>query len=255
MKFYSYLTEKNEKNEYPATWKKYHCDDYMNNEQMTCIKCEDKFWVKDNILFCKNCKLEVKPEDIIWTCVICKKEFKSSVKIYNELEFKEMNYEIKNALIFKKVTKPCELPCKCVSNDEINNIDFYHKLDGECNGLLYYGSIDNKEFVVCSLCKKMTFLNKFYWNCPICNKSFISQKVKYSQENNLHNNRINEITNRKNKQEKFYSHLPNINVNNNNFQRFIKKNDSYIRKYIGSSNNSQHNTSKKKITYNKNRVG
>ena len=251
MKFYSYLNEKNVNNEYPATWKKYHCDDYMNNEQMTCIKCEDKFWVKDNILFCKNCKLEVKPEDIIWTCIICKKEFKSSVKIYNELEFKEMNYEIKNALLFKKVTKPCELPCKCISNDQINNIDFYHKLNGECNGLLYYGSIDNKEFLVCSLCKKMTFLNKFYWNCPICNQSFISKKVRYTQENNFHKNRINEISNRKNKQEKFYSHLPNININNNNFQRFIKKNDSYIRKCIGSSNSSKHNTSKKQLNITK----
>lgn len=90
----------------------------------------------------------------------------------------------------------------------------------------------------------MTFLNKFYWNCPICNQSFISKKVRYTQENNFHKNRINEISNRKNKQEKFYSHLPNININNNNFQRFIKKNDSYIRKCIGSSNSSKHNTSK-----------
>ena len=253
MKFYSYLNEKNMNNEYPATWKKYHCDDYMNNEQMTCIKCEDKFWVKDNVLFCKNCKLEVKPEDIIWTCIICKKEFKSGVKIYNELEFKEINYEIKNALLFKKVAKPCELPCKCIDQDQINNVEFYHKLNGECNGILYYGSIDNKEFLVCSLCKKMTYLNKFYWNCPICKQSFISQKVKYNQENNSRKNHINEISNKKSKQKNCYKNnfIYIKIVNNNNFQRFKKRNDSYIRKCIGSCNSSKNNISKKKLNITK----
>ena len=46
MKFYSHLIEKNKDNLYPATWKKYHCDEYLNNEQMTCIRCEEKLWVK-----------------------------------------------------------------------------------------------------------------------------------------------------------------------------------------------------------------
>ena len=190
---------------------------------MTCINCEDKLWIKDDLLICKKCKLEVKPEAIIWTCVICKKEFKSDAKIYNELEFKELNFEIKNALLYKRIAKPCYLPCKCLTINQISNIDFNHKGKVGCKGILYYGTIDNREFVICSLCKKMTFLNKFYWNCPICNQSFISKKVRYTQENNFHKNRINEISNRKNKQEKFYSHLPNININNNNFQRFIKK--------------------------------
>ena len=248
MKFYSHLIEKNKNNLYPATWKKYHCDDYMNNEQMTCIKCQSKFWVKDDVLICKNCKLEVNPEAIIWTCFICKQEFKSSVKIYNELEFKELNYEIKNALIYKKIAKPYELPCKCLSINQINNIDFNHKPNGECMGILYHGSIDNKEFVVCSLCKQMTYLNKFFWNCPICNKSFISQKIKcymqnntsiFNNNNNLnYTNNENALSNKTRKSKKnFYSHIPNINVNtNNNSQRDIKKNNSYIKKYIDMSN-------------------
>jgi hypothetical protein len=252
MKFYSYIVEKNKNNIYPATWKNYHCDDYMNNEQMTCIKCEEKLWVKDNILICKNCKLEVRPEAIIWTCIICKQEFKSNVKIYNELEFREINYEIKNALLYKKIAKPNELPCKCLPITQINNLEFNHKSNGGCKGILYYGAIDNKEFVVCSLCKKMTYLNKFYWNCPICNKNFISRRVKCYQKNN--NNFINNASNSnmnssisavkkyRKTQQNFYSN--NISNNNNNIQREIKKNDSYIKKYIeiNSSNSSnKHN--------------
>ena len=248
MKFYSYLIEKNKNNIYPATWKKYHCEEYMNNEQMTCIRCENKLWVKDDILICKNCNLEVKPEDIIWTCIICKKEFKSKVKIYNELEFKEINYEIKNALLYKKIVKPNELPCKCLSINQINNIDFNHKSSDGCKGILYYGSIDNKEFVVCSLCKKMTYLNKFLWNCPICNKNFICKRVKFYQINNNYinnsnNNNENYYSNKKyKKNQHFYSHLSNINNNsNNNTQRDIKKADSYIKKYIELNNSNDRN--------------
>ena len=248
MKFYSYLTEKNRSNIYPATWKKYHCEEYMNNEQMTCINCEDKLWVKDDILICKKCKLEVKPEAIIWTCVLCKKEFKSDVKIYNELEFKELNYEIKNALLYKKKAKPYDLPCKCLSTNQINNIDFIHKPKGDCKGILYCGTIDNKEFVVCSLCKKMTYLNKFYWSCPICNISFISKKVKFNKASNSFiselinaKKNINALTNKKfKKTQNFYSNLFKTNSNNNT-QREVKKNDSYIRKYIEISNSNHKN--------------
>ena len=240
MKFYSHLIEKNKDNLYPATWKKYHCDEYLNNEQMTCIRCEEKLWVKDDILICKNCKLEVKPEEIIWTCAVCKKEFKSSVKIFNELEFKEINYEIKNALLYKKITKPCELPCRCLSMSQINNIEFNHYTNGGCKGILYYGIIDNKEFVVCSLCKKMTYLNKFYWNCPICNKNFISKRVKCFQSGNNFPSKNNDNLysfkkNKKNQQN--YSHISNIN-NFYNTQRDIKKNDSYVRKFIETNNNN-----------------
>ena len=253
VKFYSYIVEKNKNNIYPATWKNYHCDDYMNNEQMTCIKCEDKLWVKDNILICKNCKLEVKPEAIIWTCIICKEEFKSSVKIYNELEFKEINNEIKNALLYTKIAKPNELPCKCLPINQIDNLEFNHNSNEGCKGILYYGAVDNKEFVVCSLCKKMTYLTKFYWCCPICNKKFISKRVKCYQKNsnnnipnktsdNTTNINSNIYSNKKFKksQQNFYN---NINNNNNNNHREIRKNGSYARKFIEiynpNSNNEQ----------------
>ena len=243
IKFYSYSIEKNKNNIYPATWKKYHCEEYMNNEQMTCIRCEEKLWVKDDILICKNCNLEVKPDEIIWTCIICKKDFKSQVKIYNELEFKEIQYEIKNALLYKKIAKPYELPCKCLSGNQINNIDFNHKGNGGCKGILYYGSVDNREFVVCSICKKMTYLNKFYWDCPICHKNFISNKLKFFNFNN------NVLTEKKNndfassnkkykKNQNYYSHISNISTNNNSNLRDIQKTDSYVKKYIEINNNN-----------------
>jgi hypothetical protein len=246
MKFYSHLIEKNTDNLYPATWKKYHCDDYMNNEQMTCIKCEGNFFVKDDMLICKNCKLEVNPEAIIWTCIICKQEFKSSVKIYNELEFKEINYEIKNALIYKKIVKPYTLPCGCLSLEQISQVDFYHKPNGVCKGVLYFGTIDNREFVVCSLCKQMTYLNKFHWNCPVCNKSFIIKKVKYYIQNNINkNNKIcrntenSLLSKEKKSQENFYSHIPSLNIDRN-IQRDLRKNNSCKRKFA-ESNNSREN--------------
>ena len=239
MKFYSHLIEKNKDNIYPATWKKYHCDEYMNNEQMTCVRCNDKLWVKDDILICKNCNLEVKPEEILWTCAICKEEFKSKVKIYNKLEFKEINYEIKNALLYKKIVKPKELPCKCLSINQINNIDFDHKSYGNCKGLLYYGSIDNKEFVVCSICKKMTFLNKFYWNCPKCNKKFITKRIKCFQTYNNDNNLCPNIKFKKN-QNNIYSHIANINSCINT-KRNIKKNESFKIKNIETNNSNNKN--------------
>ena len=83
---------------------------------MTCIKCGDKFWIKKDKLFCKNCKFEVDPLLIIWTCAICKKEFKSKPKVYNPLEYKEIQNSIKEAILMKKIAKPNEVPCKCIKN-------------------------------------------------------------------------------------------------------------------------------------------
>ena len=79
---------------YLATWAKYHCKN-MYNEKMSCIKCGKDFWLRNKKLFCKNCKFEIEPNDIIWTCVICNKDFNSDAKIYNPLEFKEAQLILK----------------------------------------------------------------------------------------------------------------------------------------------------------------
>ena len=64
-KYYSKILCDEEKNYPPATWEEYHCKNPIINEQMTCIKCGDKFWIKKDKLFCKNCKFEVDPLLII----------------------------------------------------------------------------------------------------------------------------------------------------------------------------------------------
>ena len=181
------IPEETKKNNcYLATWAKYHCKN-KNNEKMSCIKCGEDFWLKSNKLFCKKCNFEIEPKSIIWTCIICNSDFNSPAKIYNPLEFKETQLILKESLIYKKIVKPVEFPCKCVSNENIDQINFYHKK--ECKGLLYYSEINNKKFIVCSQCLNIYSINKFKWNCPICFKPFMTLKIKifYSKEKNNNN--------------------------------------------------------------------
>ena len=104
------------------------------------------------------------------------------------MEFKETQLILKEALIYKKIVKPVEIPCKCVSNENIGQINFYHKKD--CKGLLYYSVINNKKFIVCSQCLNIYSINKFKWSCPICFKLFTTLKLKifYFKEKNNNNN-------------------------------------------------------------------
>ena len=185
--FYSSIIPVGDKILPPATWEKYHCNALIN-EQMSCIKCGDKFWIKNSNLFCKKCKLLISPLDVIWTCIICHKEFKSYAKIYNPLEYKLVKLGIRNAKLNRKITKPKEVPCGCLNKKEIENTTFYHKLNGKCNGVLYYGTISGKGIVVCSLCKSISTLNKFNWFCPKCQKNFITKNVNiYNIEDNNSN--------------------------------------------------------------------
>ena len=61
----------------------------------------NKRYPKDDILICKNYNVEVKSEEK-QTFIFYKKVFKSKVNIYYKLEFKEINYEVKNVLLYKK---------------------------------------------------------------------------------------------------------------------------------------------------------
>ena len=181
--YFTKIINEEEKNLPPATWEEYHCKNPEINEQMICIQCGDKFWIKKGKLFCKKCKFEVDPLLILWTCSICKKEFKSDIKIYNPLENKEIENSIKEAILYKKIVKPNETPCKCIKNNEIKNYDFYHKPNGHCKGILYFGNLKNEDILVCSLCNSYYKINNFLWNCPICRKKFISENININNKN------------------------------------------------------------------------
>ena len=186
--YYSKLIdEKNSNNIYPATWEKYHCFNSENNneinnykfeEQMSCVKCSSKLWIKNSKLFCKNCNFEIDPTNLVWTCDKCDKEFRSNAKIYNKLNHKIIKHIIRDALIGQKIVKPFDLPCECPNKYKFDNINFYHMKEGRCNGVLYYNSFNGKDYVICSLCKYISYLNDFNWFCPFCLRYFISNKIK-----------------------------------------------------------------------------
>jgi len=186
--YYSKLIdEKNSNNIYPATWEKYHCfnsensndiNNYKFEEQMPCVKCNSKLWIKNNKLFCKNCKFEIDPNNLVWTCDKCDKEFRSNAKIYNKLNHKIIKRIIRDALIGQKIVKPFDLPCECIKKYKFDNVNFYHMKEGRCNGVLYYNSFNEKDYVICSVCKYISYLNDFNWFCPFCLRYFISNKIK-----------------------------------------------------------------------------
>ena len=179
----------NEEVLYPATWEKYHCN-IMKNEQMSCINCDQKLWIKNNKLFCKKCKIEINPLDIFWTCTVCQKDFKSKAKIYNPLEYQEIKLKIRDAILYKKKVKPAKLPCKCRNDNEIDKIDFYHEKYNDCKGVLYYTQLVDKHLLVCSSCYTMCPLNKHRWFCPICKNNIFVNSVKI-----YNNNKIEKIIN------------------------------------------------------------
>ena len=164
---------------YPATWEKYHCN-IIKNEQMSCINCSQKFWIKDKKLYCKKCKIEINPLDISWVCAVCKKDFKSKIKIYNPLEFEVIKFKIRDAILYKEIVKPEIIPCRCIKEKEIDKINFFHRDEDNknCNGVMYYSEMGNNHLLVCSSCSTMYSLNEFKWCCPICNKFFFSNFVR-----------------------------------------------------------------------------
>ena len=93
--YYSSILSKNENpNLLIATWKKYHCNKLIN-EKMKCIKCKNDFYlnIETRMLNCinKKCNYIIKPSRVLWTCTICKEDFKSEAIIYNPLQYEIVN--------------------------------------------------------------------------------------------------------------------------------------------------------------------
>ena len=239
-KYFSKFLNEEDKKYPPATWEEYHCKNPIINEQMSCIQCGDKFWIKNDKLFCKKCKFEVDPLLIIWTCSICKTEFKSKTKVYNPLEYKEIENTIKEANIYKKIVRPTEMPCKCIKNNEIKNYDFCHKPNGQCKGNLYFGTLKNEDILVCSLCNSIYQINKFIWNCPICKKKFLTKNININSQDYSpnHDSNSNIQSEKKstslseNSQKSFYIKIRGTPIRELNSYVKKKPDDSYNYSYM-----------------------
>ena len=223
--YFSKLMKDKNANIYPVTWEKYHCVNSENNNdinnykyesQMPCIKCKSKLFLKKNKLFCENCKFEIEAMNLVWTCFKCNKEFRSNAKIYNNLNYTIIKHIIRDAFIQLKIVKPVDLPCDCLKKYKIDNINFYHKKEGRCNGILYYNSFNNKDYIICSLCKYICYLNDFNWFCPFCLKYFITNKIKiYVKKNDDINLYVKKsILENKPKTRRYFSPNTTINIQN-----------------------------------------
>ena len=181
------LNENEDENIFPATWKEYHCGRIIANEIMRCIKCENIFYLnlisKNLVCLNKKCNFCANPRHIIWKCKICKKDFRSGVKVYNPLEKQILENEIWKALILKQNAKPKIKLC-CLKNDKNENIKYFH--DKYCKGELYKGKMNNKDIVVCGKCHAVNFYDKFIWTCPKCNKKIFNiDNAENENKNNI----------------------------------------------------------------------
>ena len=169
----SKLSENENENILPATWKEYHCQPIIVNEMMKCIKCENILYInlftKKLVCLNKKCNFTSNPHSIIWKCKICKKDFRSSAKVFNPLESKILQNEVWKCLAYKNPALPKKLFC-CSENEKNKNIKYFH--DKKCKGELYIWSYNNKEIIVCGLCHAVNFYEKFIWTCPVCNLRF-----------------------------------------------------------------------------------
>lgn len=202
-----------------VTWEKYHCNAVIK-DCIKCTKCKSKVHLnlKEEKLMCEKCSLKINPDDMMYNCLVCKKDFKSKLKIYNPIEFDIIKISIKNSLLYKVPCKPIELLC---CKEQIKNYKtFFHKK--ECQGILYSGKWINNSIVVCSKCKMLSEIDKFIWTCPICLLRF---KAKNS-DNNVNQNKIPlpallNIKNKDNIIQEISNDLSNTNITNSNINNNI----------------------------------
>ena len=249
----SILSPEEDMNLLPATWDNYHCPQIIN-EKMKCIKCREIFYLnmKTNMLTClnKKCGCVSKPSRILWTCTVCKKDFKSGCIPYNPLDLIVIKKVIRQTLLLKHLAHPNKMPC-CKLNVFFTN--FYHK--NSCKGILYVGELNGSLIIVCDKCHAINFYDRFIWTCPECGKRF-RDKIKINNNINkkIENEKINikklEDTNNigiseQNEKTTFYKNIVlnrkihksideiKINVNNNTLNvNENKSSDSPKRKKI-----------------------
>lgn len=200
----------------PATLNPPHCETFVN-EELLCQKCKNILYIdiKNNNLKCgnKRCNYCVSIENnnkISFKCKICDNNFKSNVKIYNQVEVLYFKKIINKALLYKKKAYPGKL--SCCSEIKKKKTDFFHKKD--CRGKLYFVEYNQKIIIICSKCKAVNQYSKFIWTCPECGLHFRDKK---SEENEL-KIRKTKSSNRLVKSKKLFPDLDDsnkLNLNNN----------------------------------------
>ena len=185
-----------------ATWENYHCPQLIN-EKMKCIQCREYFYLnmKNGFLTClnKKCDFIIKPSKILWTCIVCKTEFKSGVKPYNPLDIIFTKKLIEQTIFLKHKAHPTKLPC-CKLN--VFFTEFFHKKG--CHGKLYQSEFNDRIIIVCEKCRGINFIDRFKWTCPKCGKKFMDT------------NKDNDLGNNKKNNNKEYNSEKNTEKSNNN---------------------------------------
>ena len=206
-----------------ATWENYHCAQLIN-EKMKCIKCHEVLYInmKTGLLTClnKKCEFISKPNRILWTCCTCEKEFKSGAIPYNPLDILVTKRLVNQTLLLKHKAHPKKMICGCKVN--IYFTDFFHNKN--CDGILYESELDDNTIIVCDKCKGITYIDRFIWTCPKCNKRF-------KNGNDDNNNYL----------------IDGDNINNPEEIHIHEKNEKYERNKI--EENKKDNGVKKHINY------
>ena len=164
----------------PATLARYHCNPSFHNETMKCLVCRNCLYIhlENKKLFCLHCKKEIGENKIKRKCAYCKQEFTSEAKLYNELEMTTKRLAIKKTLYDCKEAKPDCAPCCGI---DVKKCQFLHKK--ECKGIMFLGTLDKLDIVVCSKCLFMCPKDYFQWYCPNCKETF-SDRTKVGNNSN-----------------------------------------------------------------------
>ena len=225
--FYTKISNKEKDiNTQLITFKNYHCN-IIINDTIKCQKCfEELYYINDNKIFCKKCKIEFDPKKMVWKCIKCKKDFNAEIKLYNPLEYKNMKICVKEAIYNKKKARPKYLGCNC-NIDNINRINFFHK--NNCKGNLYLWELNNKKVVICQECESLGLYEGYTWTCPFCFKRFkINNDKNILEKKEKENNRIIN--------KEYFNQSKNNFYNNNNKGIYISPNKL---RYKYSFNNSK----------------
>ena len=216
------LNDNNSNEECYATWKKYHCNAIIN-DCMKCQKCNKKLYFSknDNYVYCKYCNINLDPNEIIWKCLICKKDFTADAKIYNPLEYKALKICVKDAIVNQIPALPEYINCKCGFEIKKENI-FFHKIN--CRGNLYLGDLNDEKVVVCDKCDSVGTYNGYVWTCPQCLHRF-----KNMQKNDIEKNNNEKETNKsRNKNKESSIENKNVVENDNNLNKVENGNNNTI---------------------------